>query len=644
VLLLLIAVCAFMIPPFVFSDMYLQDEVVGIDEEGRVEEIRIERSFVLLSKEILYHHDILTVQVLSELYLDYAALAMRVYKDGKTVPLLGLEVDIRFLEEKNEKGIYQYRAVYLPSWNELEGEYEIRLYYRGRVVVTSEKLTFVLKRRPPQPVKQGLSVADLEMNESVTTRTYTDPNGGRSDYRAILEWTHFMGADALWILAGETTTFSRKKRSVASLEDSGTESSRREFALWDTGPLKNLALLKKHASAYGIDIGAYIMSFYVPGGKGVPEQYEPGIGYNSEKDYLYRSQYISIGCERRILDIIELVKRFQLDPEVRYIGFDFIRTGRADGYELAPLVVRDTNIETPEGWEGMSLAQKARWFARKIEVQKEPMIIEKWRWWRAHRVAKIIERVIMEAGVTKPVWVYTLGWNHGKEHGQDPVMFFDAGVSIDAVMLYESNRYQFPRMLQQWREYIKPGQGNLLIGNCVDSRLLDSENLSPPQEFYRRDVEGYSKIIEGGVASGIFFHDISRALWGNKGGYTFLDYAISHGSGLYRLMKDAGVLDLVIEVQYEKSGGNELIGHLVLKNNSTEAIRNIVIEAFSWKGRGRLSIEGYEPPVEVEKISEFECLKLGFQGIDLGSDVLRFMVDVDGKKRYYITEPGDFNR
>jgi hypothetical protein len=652
-LLFLSAVTVLITPLSGFSDMYIGDEVVGVDEEGRVEEIRIERSFIVLSKEYLYHHDILTVQVVSDMYLDPAALSMRVYKGSDAVPLLGLESDIPFLEENNGRDLYQYRAVFLPSWNGADGEYEVRVYYGGRRVVTSEKLSFVLQRLPPRNVKHGLSVVDLEMNRNVRAGAYYDPNSNLSDYRAILEWARFMGADALWILSGETTTFS-SRNSLGSHQpwepgsrDTYKEVSRgeisKEISPWDSGPLENLDLLKEHAPAYGIDIGAYIMCFYAPGGKGVPDRYKAGIGYSSDKDFLYKSSYISIGCERRILDIIELVKRFQLDPGVRYIGFDFIRTGRADGYELAPLVVRDTNIATPPGWPNMSPEEKARWFARKIEVDKDAMIIEKWRWWRAHRVAKIIERVISEGKVTKPVWVYTLGWNHGREHGQDPVMFFDAGVSIDAVMLYESDRFQFPRMLAQWREYIEPEQGNIIVGNCVDYRLLDSDGLSPPQEFFRRNVEGFSRIMEGGVATGIFFHDISRAFWGRKGSYSFLDYAISHGSSVYRLLQSKGVEDLVIEVEYEEYGGAQLSGYLVLKNNSTEAIRNVVIEDYSSSGGGSLSIEGYEPPVLVEVIPEFGCLKLEFHGEGLKSGFLRFIIDIEGNKRYFITEPIDSN-
>jgi hypothetical protein len=606
--------------------MHILDEVVGIDQSGTVERLRIEQSYVVLSKEKIFHDDILDVLLMSERYLDTDMLKMRVYHENKINPLLGMVSDIPFLQKKNDQGINVYKAVYLPNWNADDGKYEINIFYGKKQVVTREGLGFVLTRRLPRTIENGLSVVDLEMNKSIKTKSFRGPYGESMDYRAICEWARFMEADALWILSGETTTF--KKRSADSP--------------WDPEPLENLYLLNKIADDYGIDIGAYIMSFYVPGDKGVTERYDAGLGYNSEKDYLYRSRHISLACEKRIADIVTLARSFQNDPNIDYIGFDFIRTGRADGYELAPAAIEETNIKTPHEWETMNGKEKIIWFAKKIEVEKDPLIIEKWRWWRAHQVAKIIERVIEEAGITKPVWIFTLGWEHGKEHGQDPVMFFDAGVTIDAVMLYESDRYQFPRMLNQWRGYMREGQGNVIVGNCVDERLLDSEFLGPPQEFYRRNVLGYSSIFKDGIAAGIFFHDLARAFWGRKGGYTTEDYAIAHMSSIYNMKKELGELDLVVDVDIPSIEDNDsLDGYLLLKNNSTSSFKNIEIEGLypydntiwhTGNSRNRLSID---------ELPKFESVRIGFTARSSQNPTrkgyLRFRIDIDGTKRYFIT-------
>ena len=232
-----------------YSDMYIQDEVVGIDEHGRVEKLKIERSYVVLSKEVIFHHDILEVRIMSESDLDPEMLRMRVYRDKIVYPLLGIITDIPFILEENSHRINVYRAVYLPNWNQMDGEYQIKIFYGKKQVVTREGLRFLLIRRSPEMIKKGLSVVDLELNSSIKTKSYRGPYGDKMNYRAICEWARFMNADALWILSGETTTF-RKSRADAP---------------WDPGPLENLYLLKELAGDYGIDIGAYIMSFYVPG-------------------------------------------------------------------------------------------------------------------------------------------------------------------------------------------------------------------------------------------------------------------------------------------------------------------------------------------------------------------------------------------
>jgi hypothetical protein len=508
---------------------------------GNIQRLEIERPKVLLSKSEIYHHEILSVHLSGVSDLKPERLTMRVYRNGQIRFSADIEMSIPFLID-NEGNHEKLKAVYMPGWNEEEGEYEIDVYYGEERLDVEGENKFFLKRREVQDLGKVITVVDLEMNESIRRRRFVDPDGRETDYGAILKWARFMEADAIWVLSGETTSFSHQRifsspvdfglANFASNDQSLSEFAPKDQTLqnqspWDSGPLDNLHLLKEIAGEYGVQVGAYIMCFYVPGKYGVPEMYSAGVGYKSEDDSLYRSYHVSLLCEKRIKDIIDLTRKFQKDENIDYIGFDFIRTGRADGYELGPLVVKDTNIITPKSWNNLSEREKIKWFARKVEVEKDPVIIEKWRWWRAHKVAQIVQRVINEAGITKPVWVYTLGWNHGKEHGQDPVMFFDAGVSIDAVMLYEANRQQFDRLLNQWNSYIRNGQGNIIIGNCIDYRLLDSDTLTPPDELRRRNIEGYKRIIRNGHPSGLFLHDISRAFWGRRGEFTIEDYALS---------------------------------------------------------------------------------------------------------------------
>jgi len=440
------------------------DKVTGIDSNGNIETIALKKPKVILSKTEIFHYEILNVYLYNLNNIKLDQLHIRVYKREKTSASMGKIYNVPFLREGD-----RLRASWLPDWNAEDGDYEIRIYYKDRKLKTNKNITFKIKRRVPPKIDDLISVVDLELNSSLKNKSLITPSSSYSDYLAVLDWTKFMNADALWILSGETTSFRESKEKIGP---------------WDKGPLENLHLLKEHAPESGIKIGAYIMAFYVPGDNGVTNRYKAGIGYDSKKDLLYFSKHISLKSENRIEDIIELARSFQDDPKINFIGFDFIRTGRADGYELAEEVIKETNIKTPGYWNHLSREEKIKWFAKKIEVENDQIIIEKWRWLRAHKVAIITKRIIEESKITKPVWVYTLGWDHGREHGQDPIMFFDAGVDIDAVMLYEANEAQFESLIIQWNNYIKKGQGNIFIGNCVDYKLLDSKTLSPPGELY----------------------------------------------------------------------------------------------------------------------------------------------------------------
>jgi hypothetical protein len=546
----------------VFADKSrIYGPVTGIDTNGEVEHLHVPRPKLYVSKNEIYHFEILEVFLDGMEGFDHEQLYIKITRNGRVYPSVGMEQNIPFIEKDDV-----LKAVYLPDWNQTEGHYEIEVYYGDHRLSTDAPFTFSILRRPIPEVETALSIVDLEMNRSIAEGTYVNHDGVRTDYSAILEWASFMNADLLWILAGETTTFHGNIKGGSP---------------WDSGPLENLRLLKNMAPQYNIGIGAYIMSFYVPGPDGIPDRYIPGLGYNAENDTLYRARHISLGCKRRIADMISLAAQFQQDQGIDYIGFDFIRTGRVDGYELAQSVVEDTGIATPPGWKNMDATDRIKWFARMIEVQRDPLVIEKWRWWRAHRVAEIIKQIMTEADISKPVWVYTLGWNHGKEHGQDPVMFFDAGVSYDAVMLYEASQSQFERLLKHWNNYISAGQGNILVGSCVDYKLLDSDRLSPPEEFYRRNTEAYNNVVRNGFAKGIFFHDIARAFWGRKGGYRFMDYAAAHMSSVYGLKREQGRLELVMDIVITREGENWYEGVLQCKNNSARDLEDIRIELIS---------------------------------------------------------------
>jgi hypothetical protein len=614
------------------------EEVTGIDGSGNVEKLYIQVPSLVIPKREIYHHEILNVYLYGIPADDPAIYTMKILRKGRAYPSVGNELTIPFKRARGT-AFGRLKAVYLPDWNEEEGEFRIELYRDESIFTPKGEAAFRLLRRKVPPLVKTLSVVDLEMNNSIRRRSFTDSMGSQSDYRAILDWARFMQADAIWILSGETTSF---------------DPYRTADKPWDPGPLENLRLLKESAGQYGVQVGSYIMCFYVPGDNGVPPGYPAATGYRSETDSLYSSPHISLLSERRIQDIIELARRFQKDREISYIGFDFIRTGRVDGYELGPLVVEETNIDTPPSWPSLSEEEKIKWFARSIEVDKDPLVIEKWRWWRAHRVASIIQRIITEAGITKPVWVYTLGWNHGKEHGQDPVMFFDSGVTIDAVMLYEATRKQFERLLGQWKGYFRAGQGNIVAGNCIDQRLLDSDTLSPPDELRRINVEGYENMVRGGYPAGLFLHDMSRAYWGRKGGYSIDDYVKSFVASIQALQQARMKVELAVEgalsdVWKDSSGKIEISGHLLLTNKGPQPLQRIRVNFFDGDVNANVvffhdGIATYDSSFTLGQIGSSQSVRLDFsllherEVVEMGKIGFRIGIEEVNIKSIYMNE------
>lgn len=631
-------------PGYTSQNEKIFGQIVGIDASGKIHLLEKKKPLIVLSAKEIYHYQTLRVYLYNVQKMVPEKFYLKVYKNGIEYPSLGKISNIPFRKDGN-----RLKSVYLPGWNQQDGTYQVKVYYSGNLLRTKQKLEFCIKRRKVPQIEKGISVVNLEMNQSIKNATFFGPDGYKKASKAVLEWARFMEADTLWVLAGETTTF--------------TGSFIPDFP-WDQGPLENLHILKRDAGNYGIAIGAYIMSFYVPGPHGITNRYQPATGYDPDNDTLYHTNHISLACDTRIRDIIKLAENLQNDPEVAYIGLDFIRTGKSDGYELAPLVVEQTNISTPPDWQGYSKTKKIKWFAEKIMVEKDPLIIEKWRWWRAHRVAEILNQVIDEAGITKPVWVYTLGWNHGKEHGQDPVMLFDAGATIDAVMLYEANSGQFERMMKHWEKYTRNTHGNFLVGNCVDYTLLDSELYTPPVEFYRRNTQGYKSMMGSGCIAGIFFHDIYRALRGKRGGYTIRDYAVAHLSSIYKLRNDLyrkGLYHSDIFVDVTITGAEDhtinhfspgmIKGSIHIKNNSDYAVENIHIESCTLPANWNILYNyqnhlRFSECLNLDRLKKEECRDIEFFLINNRTNAtmnsICFRVEVGKKKEYYLTALADF--
>lgn len=207
-----------------------------------------------------------------------------------------------------------------------------------------------------------------------------------------------------------------------------------------------------------------------------------------------------------------------------------------------------------------------------IEEKKE--IGMKWRWFRAHKESLIIKQ-IKESGIKKKLWAFTLGWAQGQEHGQDPYMFFDAGIDYDAVMIYEANRAQHVGMLASWPRYLS-GEYNTLVGNMIDNRLQDG-SLRPELEYMKRVYESEAKFNRSSRIRGVFFHDISRMLWSKYKGYgnTIREWANINASIVSRIEEKYSENPFNVSVKLDEKSRT---GILTIVNRTSKQQKNVSIK------------------------------------------------------------------
>lgn len=397
-------------------------------------------------------------------------------------------------------------------WNAETGEYGLELAGGGDLGERKLQLSgFRIERRAPHPIPQGFSVVTLETSKPLAEMKVRGPDGKETDWRGMLDWVQYVGADAFWMMGGQTPGLEPGEKWVKT----------------------NMALIPEVAREChkrGIKFGVYAMCFLT-----MSHQPLPGYEYalDVQDGHTIPTRAISIRDERRIADIAALLREWSRIPEVDYVGLDYIRNALG-GYELAEDFYEEMpGVHPPPNWAKLSTEDRRVFFARKKIMRRDLDFIDAWQWWRAHRVGGIVERIKREVGGDKPLWAFTLTWEKGWHHGQDPVMMNDAGVDVDALMFYEATREQFDAMLGAWRRYVRRGDVQLVVGDVVDWPLHQKDPAGP-KELYRRAASAIDGVYADGPARGVFFHDLNRALfgrlgaWGTRGWMDEIKRAITH--------------------------------------------------------------------------------------------------------------------
>jgi hypothetical protein len=453
-----------------------------------------------------------------------AECSAKIFRDNRLMSTVGGAVEIPFHYDPVSK---KWTGKWPIPWNPALGQYKAVVFFKSGTKKFAGTINFEVIRRIPLKMPKGFCVMDIEPGDSIISRV---PGiGGKSVkiWENYVLWAKFMGADALWHCVGQSQIWNTFKPD--------------DFP-WDQITIKQIPELGEELHKYGMKYGAWITSFVVLGNRKDLSPYKQTISYDAATNSLKTLIYVSLLDEKRHQDMADLLKKFQDMPAVDYIGLDYMRTDFG-GLEYTDAFIDDMPVSgVPRDWKDMTEEDRMLWMGKKLEIDKSKDFIEMWDWWRAHKASTVIAKLKQMAGITKPLWVFSLTWRQGKEHGQDPLMFIDAGVDINSGMFYSIDHDTYPSMLESWRDYLEKGSTNLCAGQCVDWNLLGrTYRPSGPDEHFIRQQMLVDSLLPVNPNLGLFWHDLTRAFKGSKGPYSSLEWAVAGAASFSYLRAREGV-------------------------------------------------------------------------------------------------------
>ena len=495
---------------------------------------------------------------------DQITARAEVFREGNPVETVA---GIRDVILKSDGTGHRLSAHWPIPFNAPAGTYIVRMtVHSPRMTETKTfESAFTLAPLSPHWMPPGYTALTLEGGIKAVAGKYPPPDGEGSDSPAqALDWAQFLGADAFLFLAGQTSVWS------------GFHLKEFPFSPW------MLRLSDQYARAAhekGIKYGVYLTTFRVVGDAWQEAPYRFALGYDREADKLKPIDFISLKDTTRLDDLVGILKKFQNDDGIDLIGFDYIRTGEG-GYEWVDDFVSDFNLETPPGFKEWPPEERSLWLARRIERDQSTTIRLLFEWWRAHKVAETLKDLLARARVTKPVFTFTLGWQMGHQHGQDPAMYIDAGVGVNNIMLYQRARGQVEEMKVHWPPYLAKGNGMYVLGEMVDFNWVQ-KSLSPPgpEELFDRETETFANWFPVNASLGMYWHDLYRLVYGAKGPYTSVEWAFSGGKAFSFLRQAENVSPILtkIDVPREIPAGVPFTFSVEILNRSGEDLKGLTL-------------------------------------------------------------------
>jgi hypothetical protein len=408
----------------------------------------------------------------------------------------------------------EWDGVFPCPWNAPPGKYAAALGgdYDGQKPSAEIDIT----RRVPAKIPPHFVVLTMEYANDYGSMRIKSPDGKVIGREAVALWARHLGADAVWVLVGKTEGHCGQPWNPV-----------------DFDAVHDLAIqCHKHGLKFGVWTMCYLT--HIQDGNFFP-RYQWALEVENGAPVKVRS--ISLLDPTRPDDIADMLLKFKAMKEVDYLGLDYIRNALG-GYELMDRFYQEMPwAPKPAGWDKLGEQRRMAAFASMKIARKDHDFIDAWQWWRAHRVGEIVRHIKSRVGSDKPMWAFTLGWEKGWQHGQDPVMMNDAGIDMDSVMLYEATSDQFADMLKDWSGYIRRGDVQIVAGNVIDWPLHQDKGLP---EYRLRFSKAMRGMYGDGNSKGIFIHDLTRLIGGRKGPLSTEQWAESTRAVIseFRSLKD----------------------------------------------------------------------------------------------------------